>query len=233
NPTSGNLDYNENETIYLDFNTSNLQEGTFYKNILINSNDPQKNQVILPIKIVVTKVNRAPYLISNIPTQNLLKDTTHYINLNDYFADPDGDELNYTANSSVENLVNLNLLDNLLFITVLNYGSTNISVNASDGSLNINSAFEVIVENNTGIDNIENNPFVIYPNPSSGIINIKFNSQTSDGYMLEILDLSGKILLERIIYDNEPINIKCLPKGLKIVKLQVDKKLYIDKLLIN
>jgi hypothetical protein len=67
-------------------------------------------------------------------------------------------------------------------------------------------------------DETQNNFTTVYPNPTNGIINIKFNQAIMSPINIEILDISGKVIQESIVKVNNPtIDISALPKGVYIL----------------
>ena len=53
NPTSGDLVQGDSQNIELDFDTSNLSPGTYYSAVLIGSNDPDEEEVVIPVTLTV------------------------------------------------------------------------------------------------------------------------------------------------------------------------------------
>jgi len=77
-----------------------------------------------------------------------------------------------------------------------------------------------------GVDNEDkaNNQFVIYPNPSHSLVNIKTNFNNDQEVALTLFDVSGKRVLSRTVSGskdfNYHLNLGALPKGVYFVKLQ-------------
>jgi hypothetical protein len=85
------------------------------------------------------------------------------------------------------------------------------------------------VDGATSINNssIENN-INIYPNPASDFIRIS----TEDIYNIQIMDISGKVLVQTQMFDNtETININILNSGIYIMKLYNDKETISKKII--
>lgn len=73
------------------------------------------------------------------------------------------------------------------------------------------------------IYNLSNEDFIkpefkIYPNPADDKLHIKSNQSIIQAY--EIFDLNGKRLMQSDFNDRQPINIKKLPQGFYLIKLQ-------------
>lgn len=71
----------------------------------------------------------------------------------------------------------------------------------------------------SSINELKNNDFVIYPNPSSDIINIQ---SINDLYVeeLKIYDVSGKIIIEKNKNNTNNIDVKQLKKGVYVIKIR-------------
>lgn len=77
-------------------------------------------------------------------------------------------------------------------------------------------------------DNLLTSPIQIYPNPASDIVYVKADKLNS----VELFDLQGKKLNVKLNSDNS-INVSSLPKGIYVLKLNVDRKVISKKLMIN
>ena len=75
-----------------------------------------------------------------------------------------------------------------------------------------------------GMNEISNKyDITIYPNPSSGIVNIDFNKLSGD-FHISILDLNGKLFMEDQIYivigSSQSLDIKKYPTGSYILQIR-------------
>lgn len=68
--------------------------------------------------------------------------------------------------------------------------------------------------------------FVLYPNPSSDLVNINFNMQGNHDNSIEVIDLSGKALLTQALEgaQESQLNVSSLAKGMYIVRFISDGK---------
>jgi Big-like domain-containing protein len=114
--------------------------------IVANANGPEfANDYV---NVIVDPVNDAP-TVTPIPDQYILEDAaTQVINLNDYFADVDGDILQYSAAYETQNIVVVISYPNLYFTPQQNWnGTTAITVSAQDDyRYLVSDEFDVIVE---------------------------------------------------------------------------------------
>ncbi len=77
-----------------------------------------------------------------------------------------------------------------------------------------------IEENETVVD------FTIYPNPCSSSISISFKASEAE---FSIIDMNGKELLSKVVYNQEAIDLTAFEKGMYIVKMNgIAQRLIID-----
>lgn len=92
------------------------------------------------------------------------------------------------------------------------------------GSYTIN-----IGEGFVGLNELSNNPFIIYPNPASKGFKLEGNYS---GDVL-ILNTEGKLVLSKTIDTHESVDISSLSPGFYIVRLKSDTNIYDKKLIIE
>ncbi|MCE2397506.1 MAG: hypothetical protein J4F34_00475 [Gemmatimonadetes bacterium] len=92
--------------------------------------------------------NRMPVATADIPTQQIPVDGSVAIPLMDHFADPDADDLSFTAVSSNGDVVTAMVLDSLLLVlNGISVGEASVEVTASDPfEASANQGFDVAVE---------------------------------------------------------------------------------------
>lgn len=86
----------------------------------------------------------------------------------------------------------------------------------------------------------DNSEFIIYPNPASGETTFSFQSDSSDGIVLSIINLTGQVVLQKKIDDfiqNEKqikLNLSNLGNGIYTAKLRInDSKQINQKFWVN
>jgi hypothetical protein len=92
---------------------------------------------------------------------------------------------------------------------------------------------ELYVGEPLGITEKENSNFFIYPNPSNGIFNIMI-SDFSQGYNIQIFDISGKEMLKTDI--DKPlttINLTNYESGIYIIKVKSSQNSFFRKIIIE
>lgn len=83
----------------------------------------------------------------------------------------------------------------------------------------------------SGIEEIQNNKYTIYPNPTSGKIKVSINNH-SYNQNLTLTDITGKSMMEKNLKgQNETIDISALERGMYIICIEDGKKLFRKKIL--
>ena len=91
-------------------------------------------------------VNRAPEAAGEIPAQVVVVETRVVIDLSDYFTDPDGDTLAYSATVSDSRIARVSVLTSSLGVTGVALGAAIVTVTATDaGGLAATQSFDLIV----------------------------------------------------------------------------------------
>jgi hypothetical protein len=90
------------------------------------------------------------------------------------------------------------------------------------------------VEENTVI---ENGDIVLFPNPTSSLLNVTINSKVSNNAVVNVLDLSGKVLKTKQLSVNEGRNtlqedVSGLPSGIYFVQVKCNESMVTKKLVI-
>ncbi len=84
----------------------------------------------------------------------------------------------------------------------------------------------------TNISETQNNAISIYPNPTNGIINLEFADNKIQ--TLKILDITGKMIFEKAtINKKETIDLSGFGNGVYFIKIQTDKEIFSQKLIIQ
>lgn len=92
------------------------------------------------------------------------------------------------------------------------------------GSYTIN-----IGEGPLGVNELSNDPFVIYPNPTSNSFQLEGNYSGD----IQILNTEGRVVLSSNITTKETVDVSSLTSGFYIVRLKSDLHIYDKKLIIE
>lgn len=86
------------------------------------------------------------------------------------------------------------------------------------------------------ISNIQSNFFNevrIYPNPASDALRVRFENGDFIKARAEVFSLTGKLLLSKMIYSDNSIDLKNLKNGVYLLKIQVNDNVIRQKFTIN
>ena len=103
----------------------------------------------------VTVPNRAPEAVGEIDDLEIREGTTVEIALADFFSDPDGDDLGYSASSSDTGVAAVAVSGDTLAVTGVAIATAEVAVTASDGSLSATQTFVATVRPPTNREVLE------------------------------------------------------------------------------
>ena len=111
---------------------------------------------------------------------------------------------------------------------------------ANNGSLGLEIfKMPICIDANTAIDNTINiseiknaNDFVVFPNPCSNQIKLEI-PKSIDSYLLSITDISGKVMFEKRVIQNQEIIEHQLSNGIYFVSIKSEFKTSTKKLIVN
>jgi len=122
----------------------------------------------------------------------------------------------------------------------VNYGTVTITYTITDPSsgCSADTTFDITVVNNTGINNLGNaTSFNIFPNPTSGSLNIVWANQPAGKGIVSIADVTGRVVYSSGIAVNNTnhaqIDIASLKAGVYMITIKSDNGYYCSKLLIG
>ena len=102
------------------------------------------------LTVPVTDVNEAPYAVGSISAVTVNEDgNSSSVDVSNYFSDPDGDTLSYTASSSAASVATATVSNSTVTISPVTAGSATVTVTASDGSLSAAQTISVTVNANS------------------------------------------------------------------------------------
>jgi hypothetical protein len=84
------------------------------------------------------------------------------------------------------------------------------------------------------IAELNSNDFTIYPNPAQNEINVQFNQGTTPNYLLQLMDLNGRIISRFEVKNNiEKINTKDLDRGVYLILIQNNLGMTVQKIVLD
>ncbi len=215
-------DYDDNNLILIEAN----QAGE--TNVIITAKDENGSVVSDEFSV---KVNTLPDVNDAIQDQIYTQGFISFaIDVSNRYSDPDGDELAISISVVDESIVNATYSDNVLTIIEGDeVGETIITLIVDDGNTGlVFDEFAVVVEKPLLVNS---NSFKVYPNPSSeNFTLVTGNSFYSD---VSIKSIDGKELDYSVIKKNGEIHIKFHEdyKGILFLKVEIDNKIHITKLI--
>jgi hypothetical protein len=128
------------------------------------------------------------------------------INLGDYFADADGDNIVYAIVVADGTIAEGIVVNGILKIEALKVGSTDVTVNATDNfGLTITSSFELTVSNVTGVEGSEKlSTLTVAPNPAKESVVITYHVVKRGKVSLKLIDNQGKVVSDIVNEEQEP-----------------------------
>ncbi len=159
--------------------------------------------------------------INNNPALNPLVDTVQWIEISGSF----------TANGNEKFFIIGNFDDDTLTDTA----SNNLSVPWTWSFYYFDDVLVTPCDSLTEIS--ENSVFdgnLIFPNPTSGILNLNFNA--NNPIDISVFDLAGKVIRSKEDKNSnriKTIDLTSLPSGIYLVKVTTTKKIFYEKIIIN
>lgn len=180
-------------------------------NILLCGNNPVTN-LSLPNSINLTHLDASSLQISSLDVSGytgLVSIQAGYNPIINELNVANGNNINFTHFNSFST-PNLNCIQ-VDDVAYSNSNWTGLSIDNGD-NFSLNCGGNVGVDESTTVNNI-----TIYPNPTTGILNIK------NGFgSVRIVDLTGKVVLETTV-SNDQIDVSNLLNGVYLLQLKTEK----------
>mgnify|MGYP001814358126 FL=1 len=85
----------------------------------------------------------------------------------------------------------------------------------------------------TGIGEAVNSLYKVYPNPSSGRLQIELSDQVPSGFSIKLIDLNGKLVYESVCHSNLcELNLE-LPGGMYLLKIDSSERSISQKIILE
>jgi len=184
--------------------------------------------------------NFVPYLKNTIPSQvATVGQVYNYTTPDNTFFDDDGNNtLTYSAKLSNGNALptwlNFDPNTHTFSGTPTATETINVRLTATDDALaTASTIFKIEAKVATQIIETNNKIVKISPNPSTGLVNIKLDKTTSKSATVEVTNIEGKLILTNSFNNNCTIDLNGNVKGIYIIKVLVDNKIFINKISLN
>lgn len=78
----------------------------------------------------------------------------------------------------------------------------------------------------------------VFPNPTSDVVGLYFNLEERSDFQVEVVDLSGKVLSQQVLTDQQgevhvPLNLKPFAKGVYMVKLTIGEATIANRVILQ
>ena len=159
------------------------------------------------------------------------------VDVSNVFSDADNDPLSFTATSDAENVVTVNMDNNILTITEVGNGTSNISVTANDGNGGtVTDEFTIQVEE-VGIAEIDADNVLVYPNPAKNQIMIDFKRPLNGTVFVEMIGLDGNVILINELNSTQlktyQLDVSSIERGLYLLQVISEHGIYVTKVNIK
>ncbi len=208
--------------------------------LTIYADDNRGGITAVSISVFVTgRANRMPKISSEIGDREYsLSQETEKINLNEFFNDPDNDNLVYMCVVNDGNSVVAVVKENILEISPEELGESTITLYASDERTGIvKTSFKATVNSTTGILDNEDLELSLsnYPNPFTNRTTIQYEVTEKCNVHLKVMSIYGKTI-EVLVDKNQPsgkytidYNAHSLSSGIYFYQLTIDNERTIIK----
>ena len=188
------------------------------------------------------QTNFVPYVKNPVPDQAAIKGELFTFTISDTtFIDDDGNNtLTYSAKltngSPLPAWLTFNTISGTFSGTPEITGSLNIRVTATDtAGAAASTNFKITVSPPVSIDRIneQHNGVRIFPNPTGGLINVSLDEFSEKMAIVEISNLMGEELLKNTFMNSITMNLEGKPRGLYILKVEIDNECIIRKVCLK
>jgi hypothetical protein len=184
------------------------------------------------IDMVVISVFETLAITSQPVSQNFIENGTLSLTI-----ETSGGVKNYQWQKNGQNLVDGSRINGAtsktLTISSLEFTDAGSYTCVLQGYCNNLSSNAALVDIVSGIEEVENNQFKVFPNPSNGIFNLEFENSAKASNLL-IVNLGGqKVVNKPIVNHKESIDLSQFNDGIYMLYLTINKKLVKTKIVLQ
>lgn len=194
--------------------------------ISITGTDAHDNSTVYELPVEVINVNRAPVMSTSLEDQVIvLENGPMELNLAEYITDPDGEEIVYQIRNSNFDVVDVYVSDSRLMLDPQMPETSVVTVEAMDvHEALLSHTFNVTVMNRTGVHDMENDNWSIYPNPAHSFVNIVWSDQSNASVEVRIYNSVGTLMLFELVeaaaVTEHTLDINHLSKGVYMIEIK-------------
>ncbi len=183
-----------------------------------------KDTINVAVAIVVSP-NQAPEFVGTERTLSQNVDEEIEYSIDDFFSDPDGDDISFTISSTNEVIAKTYISGNKFLIRTLAEGETLIAFEVTDtNGASIQDTLSVSsVQTVTGIEDFDEKfAITTYPNPTKGLLHIHIDGELNSQFKVRVISMIGVNLIETENSDQKrdvKIDLSTLPNGTYFIEI--------------
>jgi hypothetical protein len=183
--------------------------------------------------------NFTPYVKNPIPDRSgIVGQFFSYTIPDSTFFDDDNDALTYSAKlfngNPLPDWLTFDSIAATFFGTPDMAQTLNIKIIATDSAgASVSTTFKIKVNPFSSLAQTESGYVSIFPNPTSGLINVSLNSFPGKTAIFEITNLEGNVILKNVFNNSIRVNLEDQAKGMYFVKLIFDNKIIMKKVCVE
>ncbi|MEI7727738.1 MAG: putative Ig domain-containing protein, partial [Bacteroidota bacterium] len=186
--------------------------------------------------------NFVPYVLHLIPGQTAIKGELFTFTIPDstFFDDDGNNTLTYHANLTSGNplpaWLTFDTISGTFTGTPPITETLYVRVTVTDtAGASVSTPFKILVNNPVFVEQINGQGagVMVFPNPTTGLINISLNSLSGESAIVEVCNLQGKVVHSNSFKKCIRIDMTDYPKGIYILKLLIDHEITVRKIFIQ
>ncbi len=113
-------------------------------------------------------------------------------------------------------------------------GTYTLTIKASDGTITIDETIELTITVKTGIEDLTLSAVKFYPNPTSGKVNVEFNSFPDKGTTIQVFNQLGQsVMIRKADSQINQLDLLPNPNGLYYIKVVNEKASRTEKIILR
>lgn len=157
--------------------------------------------------------NRAPISVGAIPAQTVMIGQTQVVDLSQYFDDPDGDALSYTAETSDGAVATPSVAGSMVTVVGVAKGSASVAVTATDpNGLTASQSFDVAVPNQPPVS-VDSIPELDLDSGDSVTVEVAGLFEDPDGDSLSFTAETSDVRVATVVVTGSVATIRALGEG--------------------
>ncbi|HCW06018.1 MAG TPA: hypothetical protein DGG95_01490 [Cytophagales bacterium] len=204
-------------------------------NYVYNAKDQYDAASQLTLNVEITHTNRAPVFVGTSKTIKLSADgSLDEFALNNFFTDPDGDDITYTITSSSA-IVDVFASKNSFIVRPNSAGETHLAFALTDvHGAELIDTLQAEVQVVLGIEPTQISGTTLYPNPVHDKVNIELTNEWKGDLTITIYDTNGRALQHTsssITSSKLSLDVSSLVQGFYLLQMSTNEKQTVMKMI--